>query len=76
MRSSAVAVCTVFVWGTDFLSTLTFLPLVQAVGQGGTFVLYAIICVLSFAFATFLVPETKGRSLEDIEQALRRPTGT
>jgi len=59
------------VWGADLLVTATALTMVQILGTGGTMWVYAGMNVLAFAFIWFLVPETAGHSLEDIEGALR-----
>jgi major inositol transporter-like SP family MFS transporter len=46
--------------------SLTFLLLIDALGRGGAFFFYAAICVVTFIFCKRLVPETKGKRLEDI----------
>jgi sugar porter (SP) family MFS transporter len=70
MRGPAMAVCTMFNWGFNFLISYTFLSLTDLITKSGTFWLYAFfaICALVF-FATF-VPETKGRTLEEIQEDL------
>jgi MFS family permease len=70
MRGPAMAVCTMFNWGFNFLISYTFLSLTSAITKQGTFWLYAFfgICAVVF-FATF-VPETKDRSLEQIQTDL------
>jgi len=45
-----------------------FLSLVDAIGKSTTFFLFAALCVVSFVFVRHLVPETKGRSLEEIQE--------
>ena len=50
-----------------FLLTFTFPILNAALGAAGTFWLYAGICFTGFAFVLGCVPETKGKSLEQIE---------
>ena len=67
-RSKAMAVCTVFNWGFNFLVSYFFLDLVGLIGRNGTFFLYAGFGVLAVACFALKVPETKGRSLEEIEQ--------
>ena len=59
------------VWGADLLVTATALTMVQLLGTGGTMWVYAGMNVLAFVFIWFLMPETAGHSLEDIEGALR-----
>ncbi len=47
------------------------LSLVQALGPSWTFWLYGLLAIASFVFAYALVPETKGRTLEEIEKSWR-----
>ncbi|HUI43243.1 MAG TPA: sugar porter family MFS transporter [Terriglobia bacterium] len=58
-------------WGSNFLVSLTFLTLVQALGPSKTFWLYGVLAVASWLFSYYFVPETKGRTLEEIEQSFR-----
>jgi hypothetical protein len=48
----------------------TFLNLVGAVGSAGAFLVYAVLSLVTLAFIALMVPETKGRSPEQIEAAL------
>jgi SP family galactose:H+ symporter-like MFS transporter len=57
-------------WAANLLVSLTFLTLVQALGPSRTFWLYALFGVAAWIFAYYLVPETKGRTLEQIERSL------
>jgi MFS transporter, SP family, galactose:H+ symporter len=57
-------------WAANLLVSLTFLTLVEALGPSKTFWLYAFLGVIAWIFSYYLVPETKGRSLEQIEQSL------
>lgn len=70
VRGSAMSVATVGNWGSNLLVALTFLTLIQAVGSTATFWLCAGLSVGALIFTYFLVPETKGRSLEEIEADL------
>jgi SP family galactose:H+ symporter-like MFS transporter len=64
-------------WAANLLVSLTFLSLVQALGPSWTFWLYGLLAIGSFVFSCFLVPETKGRTLEEIEQSWRsRPSSS
>jgi hypothetical protein len=74
VRGSAMGACLLTTWVTNFVITLTFLSLIEAIGEPGTFWLYALICVAFWLFSYFFIPETKGRSLEDIESDLRSRT--
>jgi hypothetical protein len=58
--------------GANFLVSQTFPVLLDSLGAGPAFLGYAAIGVLAFLFVRMLVPETKGRSLEEIESALQR----
>ncbi len=58
-------------WAANLLVSLTFLTLVQALGPSRTFWLYGLLAIGSFLFSCFLVPETKGRTLEEIEKSWR-----
>jgi SP family galactose:H+ symporter-like MFS transporter len=57
-------------WAANLLVSLTFLTLVQALGPTRTFWLYALFGVGAWIFSYYLVPETKGRTLEQIERSL------
>jgi sugar porter (SP) family MFS transporter len=70
MRSAGMSVCTVANWGFNFLVSFTFLQLISTAGKGGTFFIYAGLGVLALIFFAWMVPETRGRSLEEIESDL------
>lgn len=70
-RGQAMSLATVAIWGSDFLVTETFLSLVGWVGLRGSFWLFAVVCVAAFVFSWYLIPETKGRTLEEIESSWR-----
>lgn len=70
MRGAAMAVATVSLWLASFLLTYTFPLLNSALGASGTFWLYGIICLLGFLFIRKTLPETKGKTLEEIEQEI------
>jgi sugar porter (SP) family MFS transporter len=72
VRGTAMSVTLFSNWGMNFVVSLTFLILLQDFGTGGTFWLYAALCAALFAFTAKFIPETKGRSLEQIETELRR----
>jgi MFS family permease len=67
IRGRAMSIATVFLWCGTLLVTLTFLSLVELLTMPGAFLLYAVICVAAVFFITLGVPETKGRTLEEIE---------
>jgi MFS family permease len=71
IRGSGMSVCTILHWSSNLAVSLSFLPLIQAIGETATFWIYCAIAVGAFIFVFFLMPETKGRSLEQIEADLR-----
>jgi sugar porter (SP) family MFS transporter len=68
VRGRAMSVATVSLWVACFLITLTFLSLVEAITAAGAFWLYASMCVVTFFFVWHFCPETKGKTLEQIER--------
>ena len=67
IRSSAEGLAATFNWGSNLAVSLTFLTLLQAIGPARTFWLYGLMAVGAWIFSYALVPETKGRTLEEIE---------
>lgn len=67
IRGKAMSVATAANWSANLIVALTFLTLTQHVGKSYTFWIYGVVSIGTWLFAFFLVPETKGRSLEDIE---------
>jgi sugar porter (SP) family MFS transporter len=67
IRGRAMSVGTTANWSANLIVALSFLTLTQILGKAATFWLYAVVSVGAWLFAFFLVPETKGRSLEEIE---------
>lgn len=71
VRSKAMSVATVANWGANLIVAVTFLSIVQVLGRPGAFWLYAALTVASVLFTYKLVPETKNRTLEQIQDAMR-----
>ena len=71
VRASAVSVAVAALWGASFVLTYTFPALDRALGTSGTFLIYGGICIAGAVMVFFTVPETQGRSLEQIENAER-----
>ena len=70
-RGASMAVATTALWAACFLLTYTF-PLLNAwAGTGVTFWIYGVICAAGFAAIFRTLPETKGKSLEQIEEDWR-----
>jgi sugar porter (SP) family MFS transporter len=67
IRGRAMSVGTAANWLSNLIVALTFLTLTKVIGKPGTFWLYAAVTVGAWFFAYFLVPETKGKTLEQIE---------
>ncbi|MBS0620758.1 MAG: sugar porter family MFS transporter [Verrucomicrobia bacterium] len=70
VRGKAMTLATFANWVFNYLVSLTFLDLITSLGAAGTFALFGAICALSFIFVFRYIPETKGKSLEEIEQEL------
>jgi sugar porter (SP) family MFS transporter len=70
IRGAAMAVAVSSLWIACFLLTYTFPMLNAKLGSAGTFWLYGAICVAGFVFIKFKLPETKGKTLEQIERDL------
>jgi len=67
VRAAGSSICSFSNWTANFLVSMTFLSLVSAVGPSFTFCLYALMGVLALVFCWAMVPETKGKTLEQIE---------
>ncbi len=67
IRGLAEGTAATFNWASNLVVSLTFLTLVEKLGASSTFLLYALASVASWLFAYYFVPETKGRTLEQIE---------
>jgi len=72
VRSSAEGLAATFNWTSNLVVSLTFLTLLNAIGPTRTFWLYGLFAIVAWLFSYRLVPETKGRTLEEIEQFWRK----
>lgn len=70
IRGVAMSISVFFLWLACFILTYTFPILKDSFGAGNTFWTYAVICVGGFLLIYFRLPETKGKSLEQIEREL------
>jgi sugar porter (SP) family MFS transporter len=70
IRGAAMSVAVMALWIACFILTYTFPLLNKKLGASGTFWLYAAICLLGFIFIFMKLPETKNKSLEQIEREL------
>ncbi len=66
IRGKAVAIAVAAQWGANFLISSTF-PAVAEFSTGGTYCFYGLMSLLSFIFVWKMVPETKGKTLEEME---------
>jgi SP family galactose:H+ symporter-like MFS transporter len=67
IRGLAMSMATLANWGANLVVALTFLTMIHALGRAPTFWGYGVLGIAAWLFAYFLVPETKGRTLEEIE---------
>ena len=58
-----------------YATNQAFTPMVNALGDGPTFYFFAVICVLSFVWIYVYLFETKGRTLEEIQDLLKGGSG-
>jgi SP family sugar porter-like MFS transporter len=70
VRAVAVAICTFSLWVGSSTLTYTFPLLNKGLGSYGTFWIYSIVCLAGFLFFLRRLPETKGKSLEQLEKEL------
>jgi len=75
IRGLAEGMAATFNWASNLVVSLTFLTLIEKLGASSTFLLYAFASVASWLFAYYCVPETKGRTLEQIEAFWRARHG-
>jgi sugar porter (SP) family MFS transporter len=68
VRGRAMAIATVSLWLADFVVSLTFPVIADRLHESFAFWLYAAMCAVNFVFIWLFLPETKGKSLEEIER--------
>ena len=71
VRALSSSVATMLNWTCSFIVTETFDYVRVALGPAGTFLGFCAVCVAGFGFVAACVPETKGKSLEEIEALFR-----
>ena len=59
-------------WGLAFVVTVTFNHLIVGLGEPGTYWLFASFCVVGIVVTAKCVPETRGKTLREIQEAFRR----
>jgi sugar porter (SP) family MFS transporter len=72
IRGQAMAVATFVLWIGTFTLTLTFPVFMERLQGSYTFWMYGVICILGFIFILKFLPETKGKTLEELEKMLTR----
>jgi MFS family permease len=70
VRGRASSVATMANWIANFVVAVSYLSIISAIGETATFGAYAVVTVLSLVYVVKAVPETKNRSLSDIEREL------
>ncbi|KAJ9417986.1 general substrate transporter [Fusarium oxysporum] len=74
LRAKGVAISTCSNWINNFIIGLITPPLVRETGFGA-YVFFAVFCLLSFVWVWFSVPETNGKSLEEMDSVFKDRTG-
>ena len=70
IRGQAMSVATIANWGANFVVTVSFLTLLNAITPKGVFFLFAFLTGIALVYFAKRVPETKQRSLQEIERDL------
>jgi hypothetical protein len=66
----AMSVAIVSLWTACFIITLTFPVMLNRLGGGVSFLIFDVLCILLLVFILVKIPETKGKSLEELEKLL------
>ncbi len=69
IRGQAMSVATLVLWSSCYIVSQTFPMLVDTIGNAKTFWIYALCSFAGLIFVIFVVPETKGKTLEEIERS-------
>jgi len=72
IRGRAMSLATMANWIFNFTVAMTFLTLIEKLGKAGTFWLYAVLGIAGWIFCYIYIPETKGYTLEQIEDHWRK----
>ncbi len=67
VRGMAVSLITLFNWILAFVVTGMYPHMIDLIHESGTFWLFGAVCLLGVAYVLFFVPETKGKTLDQIE---------
>lgn len=72
IRGGAVAIAVAFQWIFNWIVSTSFVPMANSLGYWFVYALYGIICVIAALFVWKLVPETKGKTLEDMTKLWKK----
>ncbi len=72
VRGAAMSLSVFSCWFWNFVVSSTFLSLLNQMGPSNTFLLYAFVCIIGLIFCYYKVPETRGITLEQIEDNIRK----
>ncbi|MCF0179694.1 MAG: D-xylose transporter XylE [Bacteroidales bacterium] len=72
IRGGAVAIAVAFQWIFNWIVSTSFVPMANSLGYWFTYGLYGVICVIAAVFVWKLVPETKGKTLEDMTRLWKK----
>jgi SP family arabinose:H+ symporter-like MFS transporter len=70
IRGMALSLATLVLWLADFAASFSFPVLNKQFGTSATLSLFAVFCLIYFVYIKFRVPETKGKTLEELETQL------
>lgn len=73
-RSKGVALSTCVIWLSDFIVGIS-VPSMMANIKYGTYIFFAVMCFLAGIWATLLVPETSGKTLEELDEVFGDTSG-
>ncbi len=72
IRGGAVAIAVAFQWIFNWIVSTSFVPMANSLGYWFTYGLYGVICIIAALFVWKLVPETKGKTLEDMTKLWKK----
>ena len=72
IRGAAVAIAVAFQWIFNWIVSTSFVPMANSLGYLFTYSLYGIVCIIAAIFVWKLVPETKGKTLEDMTKLWKK----
>jgi len=71
VRARAASIATMLIWISCLMITFTFLTPVRVATVAGAYWIYATMCSVSFTFIFFMLPETRGKTLEEVQACWR-----